>query len=183
MTKFGLAAVAAIAALLGILGFSGTAQAYPDVQHSLTVDKQVIFGGDSFTATASANVDCAWALEWNGQARESAGTTFVTTYVAPQVDEIEQIELVGTCGYAEPGARDAEANDATWRSTVTITVRPGANGAAAAAAGINRADLPGTGGPNRIFLMSGLVLLLAGATAVTVARRRAEEAELPVQTA
>jgi LPXTG-motif cell wall-anchored protein len=39
-------------------------------------------------------------------------------------------------------------------------------------------DLPNTGGPNIVFLFGGLALLLAGATAVTVARRRAEEAEI-----
>jgi hypothetical protein len=182
MTKFGFAAAAAIAALLGILGFSGSAQAYPDIQQSLTVDHQVVFGGDSFTATASANVDCAWGLEWNGQAREGASTEFTTTYTAPQVTAVEKIDLVGTCEYVEPASGAAKATAATWRDAITITVRPGAN-AAAAPVGSNSADLPGTGGPNRVFLVSGLVLLLSGATAVTVARRRAEEAELPVQTA
>jgi len=182
MTKFGYAAVAAIAALLGILGFSSSAQAYPDVQHSLTASHQVVFGGDSFTTTASANVDCAWDLEWNGQARQGDGTDFTTTYVAPQVSAVEKVELVGTCAYLEPATGSAKATAATWEDRITITVRPGANGAASPA-GNNSADLPGTGGPNRVVLMGGLVLVLAGATAVTVARRRAEEAELPVQTA
>lgn len=182
MTKFGFAAVAAIAALLGIVGFTGSAQAYPDVQHSLTVDRQVLFSGDSFTATASANVDCAWDLEWNGQAREGGGRLFETTYVAPQVTEIEKIDLVGTCEYADPADGAAKAAAATWQETVTITVRPGANGAAAPTGGAGD-DLPGTGGPNLVVLLSGLVLVLAGATAVAVARRRDEEADLPVRTA
>jgi LPXTG-motif cell wall-anchored protein len=39
-------------------------------------------------------------------------------------------------------------------------------------------DLPNTGGPNLIVLLGGLVLLVTGATAVTFARRRAEEAEI-----
>lgn len=181
MTKFGFAAVAAIAALLGILGFSSTAQAYPDVQHSLTVDKQVVFGGDSFTATASSNVDCDWDLEWNGQAREGDGTAFRTTYVAPEVSSVETIDLVGSCGYVEPTDGSAKPA-ATWESRVAITIRPGATGLAALA-GNSRADLPGTGGPNLVVLMGGLALVLAGATAVTVTRRRAEEAELPVRTA
>ncbi len=182
MTKFGFAAVAAIAALLGILGFTGAAQAYPDVQHSLTVDRQVLVGGESFTATAAANVDCAWDLEWNGQARQGNGTTFQTTYVAPEVTEIEKIDLVGTCTYVDPADVAAKAGAASWQQTVAITVRPGVSGVAAPAGGTS-GDLPGTGGPNRAVLLSGLVLVLTGATAVAVARRRAEEAELPVPTA
>jgi hypothetical protein len=45
-------------------------------------------------------------------------------------------------------------------------------------AGAAGSDLPGTGGPNRLFLVGGLLLVASGATAVTIARRRAEEAEL-----
>lgn len=182
MTKFGFGAVAAIAALLGILGFSGSAAAYPDVQQSLTVDRQVLFGGDTFTAFASANVDCGWNLQWNGQAREGSGPEFSTTYVAPQVTTITKVDLVGTCSYDDPTDGAAKASAATWKDTVTVTVRPGANGAAAPVGGTS-ADLPGTGGPNGVVLLSGLVLLLAGATAVAVARRNAEETDLPVRTA
>lgn len=182
MTKFGFAAVAAIAALLGILGFTGSAQAYPDVQHSLTVDRQVLSGGDSFTAFASANVDCTWDLAWNGLVREGRGLQFTTTYVAPQVTETETIDLVATCMYAGAASGRAQATNATWQKTVSITVRPGAS-AVAAPLGGNSSDLPGTGGPNLVVLLSGLALVLAGATAVAVARRRAEEADLPVQTA
>ena len=39
------------------------------------------------------------------------------------------------------------------------------------------------GGPDRLVLLGGLVLLMGGATAVTVARRRADQAELITQTA
>ncbi|RNL75474.1 hypothetical protein EFL95_18890 [Nocardioides marmorisolisilvae] len=62
---------------------------------------------------------------------------------------------------------DAKA-DAKSRSTTTQQVG---------------ASQPTPAGPDRIVLLSGLVLLLAGATAVTVARRNAEEVELPGQTA
>lgn len=182
MTKFGYAAVGAIVALLGILGFSTSAQAYPDVQHSLTASQQVVFGGDTFTASATSNVDCDWDLTWNGQARQGDGVDFSTTYTAPQVTSVEKMVLVGSCAYVEPADGSAKAAAATWEDRITVTIRPGAN-AAAGPTGGNSADLPGTGGPDRVVLMGGLVLVLAGATAVTVARRRAEEAELPVQTA
>ena len=190
MKKFGYVAVAAIAALLVTLGVTTSAQAYPDVQINLTANKQVVYGGGTFTATSTANVDCAWNLGWDGETRTSAGTRFVTTYKAPQVSEITKIALTGSCDYATPAsstgaaARTAArttADASTWKQQITITVLPVAS-AAASPADNNRADLPGTGGPNWIFLASGLVLLLAGASAVTLARRRAE-AELPAQTA
>ncbi len=181
MTRFGYAAVAVVAALLGIVGFSSTAQAYPEVRHSLTVDSQVVVGGDSFTATASASIDCDWDLTWNGQARQGVGTDFSTTYVAPQVSSVEKLDLVGTCAFAVSADGSAKAA-ASWQDRITITVRPGAAGAVGPASN-NGAGLPGTGGPSRAVLLGGLVLLLAGVTAVTVARRGAEEADVPVQTA
>lgn len=182
MKKFGYVAVAAIAALLVTLGVSTSAQAYPDVQINLTANKQVVYGGSTFTATSTANVDCAWNLGWDGETRTSDGTRFVTTYQAPQVSEITKVALTGSCDYANPASSArAAATASTWKQEITITVLPVAS-AAASPGGDKRADLPGTGGPNWIFLASGLVLLLAGASAVTLARRRAE-AELPAQTA
>jgi LPXTG-motif cell wall-anchored protein len=181
MKKFGYVAVAAIAALLVTLGFTGAAQAYPDVQIDLDASKQVVYGGSNFTATATANVDCAWDLEWDDVTRTGEGDRFVTVYKAPRVSEITKIALDGVCNYTAPaGTAKTAGGLATWHRQITITVLPTAS--AAASPSNNRADLGNTGGPNWVFLASGLVLLLAGASAVTLARRRAE-AELPAQTA
>ena len=77
-------------------------------------------------------------------------------------------------------ATSADAKeDAQARLPVSHHVVSGPNATPAQA----RADQPTPAGPDRIVLLSGLVLLLAGATAVTVARRNAEEVELPGQTA
>jgi LPXTG-motif cell wall-anchored protein len=182
MQKFGIVAVAAFAALLVTLGFSSAAQAYPEVQTSLTASKLTVNGGDAFSATASANVDCAWTVSWNGEERTSGGTKFVASYTAPTVTKITKVPVTATCAYvATDSSGRASAVPTVRERELTITVLPTAS-AAAAAPSQNSADLPNTGGPNRVFLLSGLVLLLAGATAVTVARRRAE-AELPAQTA
>lgn len=167
MTSFG---VLALVALLALLGFSPAAQAYPDVRIDLTVDRQVIYGGETFTATATANVDCTWRLEWDGRVRRSSGTKFVTKFRADQVTEVTKIPLRGTCQYAAAATRGA----ATWERTIVITVLPPATAVSPPAG----SDLPNTGGPDFLFLIGGLALLVAGATAVTVARRRAEEAEI-----
>lgn len=169
LTSLGVAALIALLAVLAMVGFQSPAQAYPDVQINLTVNRQVLYGGQTFTATATSNVTCAWNLEWDGTVRESTGTKFVTTYTAADVTKITKIPLHGTCVYDAPSARGA----ATWQRTLMITVLPQSSAVSPPAG----SDLPNTGGPNRLFLAGGLVLLLSGAAAVTLARRRAEEAE------
>lgn len=98
---------------------------------------------------------------------------------------------LSTAAQASPGTRVAcaplqgpcvDQPGTAQHRTVGVTVLPRANGAAPAPSD-RSADLPGSGGPNWVVLLSGLVLVLAGATAVSVARRRAEEVELPAQTA
>ncbi|MFL6158690.1 MAG: LPXTG cell wall anchor domain-containing protein [Marmoricola sp.] len=161
------------------LGFSSSAQAYPDVQVNLTVTKQIVYGGDSFTATTESNVTCDFSTEWGGTTRPGTGTSFSTEYVAPAVTRITKVPLTGECTYLTPsGSGRATSAPTTWKHTMTITVLPRAN--AAVAAGRNSTDLPSTGGPNWAFLAGGLGLVLVGAVAVTVARRRAEEADLPL---
>lgn len=174
LSSIGAIAFAGLIAALAILGFSSPAQAYPDVRIDLSVDRQTLYGGDTFTATGSSSgTTCSWTIEWNAQTRPGSSTTgnpFRTVYKAPRVSKVTKIPLHGTCGYTAPTARGA----ASWQQTITITVLP--RSAAVSAPG--GSDLPNTGGPNKLFLLGGLVLLLSGATAVTVARRRAEEAEL-----
>lgn len=177
MKKLTSLGVLALVGLLALLGFSPAAQAYPDVRIDLTVDRQIIYGGETFTATATANVNCAWNLEWDGRVRTSSGTEFVTTFRADDVSKVTKIPLHGTCQYAAPAARSERSARAaaTWERTLVITVLPPSTAVSPPAAG---SDLPNTGGPDFLFLIGGLALLVAGATAVTVARRRAEEAEI-----
>jgi LPXTG-motif cell wall-anchored protein len=175
-TPLGALALAALIAVLAMLGFSGPAQAYPEVSINLTVNRQVLYGGETFTATASStNTVCAWTLEWDGIVRTGSSTTddpFKTTYTADEVTKITKIPLHGTCSYA--GTNTSARGAATWTRTIIITVLPRSS----AVSPPGGSDLPNTGGPNLLFLAGGLALLLAGATAVTVARRRAEEAEI-----
>lgn len=176
MKKLATLGVVALVAVLCVLGFSSpAAQAYPDVRIDLSVDRQRLFGGETFTATATANVDCDWALGWAGETSTASGREFVTAYVAAEVDEVTRIPLRGNCEYDAPDARGSE----TWQRSLMITVLPrGVQVAGPQVAGPTAADLPTAGGPDRVFLVGGVVLLFAGATAVTVARRRAEEAEI-----
>ena len=87
--------------------------------------------------------------------------------------------LRATCAYDGDEKAPNTRTAATWQRTIEITVLPRRTAVSAPGVGAG-SDLPNTGGPNRLFLAGGLVLLISGATAVTLARRRAEEAELQV---
>jgi len=175
LMPLGVAVFTAFVAVLAILGAQSPAQAYPEVSISLTVNRDVLYGGQDFTATAKGNVTCDWTVAWNGTVRhagEAPNAAFNTTFTAPKVTKVTKIPLSGTCAYdaaEQPTARTA----ATWKRTIVITVLPRGSAVSAPVG----SDLPSTGGPSKLFLFGGLGLLLAGATAVTVARRRAEEAE------
>jgi len=178
LTSFGAVALAALIAVLAMVGFQSPAQAYPDATIGLSVDRAVLYGGDSFTATASSDVHCDWTLEWDGQVRQSASGTggdLTTTYTSDEVRKVTKIPLRATCAYDGTATASDERTAATWERTIVITVLPRVTAVSAPGAG---SDLPNTGGPNRLFLAGGLLLVISGATAVTVARRRAEEAEL-----
>jgi LPXTG-motif cell wall-anchored protein len=178
MRKFAIAALAVSAAWLTVLGLSSSAQAYPDVQINLTVNKPVVYSGDTFTATAAANVQCDWSVSESDSVQPGSGTTMVATYVAPKVDKITKIPLTGVCSYSDPSAAVRSSAAATYQRTTTVTVLPRA---AATTPATNGANLPKTGGPSPVFLAGGLGLLLIGGLAVFFARRRAEEAELSWQ--
>jgi LPXTG-motif cell wall-anchored protein len=178
LTSLGVAAFAALVAVLAFVGSQTPAQAYPDVQVSLEVDRTVLYGGQDFTATAQADVSCDWSLEWNGDARvaqRDPNVEFRTTYTAPGVTKVTKIPLTGTCVYdADQGSQPADRRATTWQRSIMITVLPPSSAVSPPVG----SDLPNTGGPNLLVLAGGIALLLSGAAAVTIARRRAEEAEI-----
>ena len=182
LASLGALALAALVAVLAVVGVSSPAQAYPERSFKLDVNRSVLYGGQNFTATAIGNVTCDWTLEWNGETRQAQrdpNDAFKTTYTAPDVTKVTKIPLRGTCAYdleetpVEANFR-AAVTPAEWTQTIVITVLP-RNAAVSPPGG---SDLPNTGGPDWRVLAGGLVLLLSGATAVIVARRRAEEAEV-----
>lgn len=177
LSSMGAVAFAALIAGLAVLAFSTPAQAYPDVSIDLKVNRSTLYGGQKFTATASSmGTTCNWTVEWDNRVRlgtSSDNTRFRTTFTAPGVSKVTKIPLHGTCVYSTSGTRGA----VTWARTIMITVLPSRAAVSPPTSG-GSSDLPNTGGPNMLFLVGGLVLLASGATAVTVARRRAEEAEI-----
>lgn len=178
MKKFAIAVFAVFAALFATLVLHSTAQAYPNVQASLSASDKTLVSGQEFAVTASSSTECDWALKWDGLNRSVRGTQFQTTFVAPEVDEVTTMPLSGVCTYEDPeSAARAATGDTIEPASLTFTIRPDGEEPNAAA------SLAGTGGPDRLVLLSGVALLVVGATVATVARRRAEQAELAAQTA
>jgi LPXTG-motif cell wall-anchored protein len=179
------AAFGLILALGVALGMAPAAQGYPEVSFHAEVSDQVVFSGSTFTATSSANVECAWSHEWNGTTQRGIGQSFKSTFTAPQVKRREVIPLHFTCTYAgAAGAGSTAVKMTTWQRTIDVTVVPASPQAAPPATGSGAAggptaadlgagaDMPNTGGPNALFLIAGLLLLLSGAVAVRMARSR-----------
>jgi hypothetical protein len=182
LASLGALALVALVAVLTIVGASSPAQAYPERKFDLQANRTVLYGGQSFTATAVGNVHCDWTLTWNDDSRDATrapNATFQTKYTAPDVSEVTKIPLRGSCAY-DAEEKPVQANfraavtPAVWSQKIIITVLP--RNAAVSPPGSG--SLPGTGGPDWRVLAGGLVLLVSGATAVVVARRRAEEAEV-----
>lgn len=148
------------------VGLTGTAQAYPEVTFTAEVSKDRVAPGESFTATSTATVECAWQQEWNGTTHTGAGDELTSSFTAPEVDRKTVIPVELRCEYV-PSSPGAERT--TWTRSIDVTVVPEGRIAPAAAAGA----MPDTGGPHVSFLFVGLVLLLSGAVAVRVARGRA----------
>jgi LPXTG-motif cell wall-anchored protein len=174
--------VAALLGLLAVIGLAPAAQAYPEVVIDLSAHPTVLYGGETFTATATSNVDCDWTLEWNGDSRDkNASQQFVTTYTAPDVTKITKIPLHGTCVYTLPDgatpvtgrqvARSAAGPLVTWKRTIMITVLP--RGSAVSPPG-GGGHLPNTGGPQLWILLLGIGLAGAGAVVTVRSRRRVQ---------
>ncbi len=176
MNKLGTMIVVALLGILAAVGFAPAAQAYPDAQQNLTVDRQSLFGGESFTAFATSNVSCDWTLEWNGESRTQTSENFTTSFEAPIVTEATDIPLNGTCLYdslEEPRVAARAAAQVAFEKTIVITVLPRSDEVSPPGDGD---DLPNTGGPNLWILIAGLVALVGGAFVVRAAKSHRNQA-------
>ncbi len=171
MNQLGTIIMIALMGVLATVGFAPAAQAYPDAQQNLTVDRQSLYGGESFTAFATSNVNCDWTLEWNGESRTQTSEDFTTSFVAPVVTEVTEISLNGSCAYDSleaPRAASKASAVSTFEKTIVITVLPQSN----AVSPPGDDDLPNAGGPNLWILIAGIAAVLAGAVVIRSAKSR-----------
>lgn len=172
MKTFRTALVSALAAGLALLTLAPAAQAYPEPNFDISVNHQVVVGGNDFIANARANVDCSdWTLSFLEQSASGVGKTLDHAFTTPVVKKKAVYPMQATCRYAAAGSGAASAAQQTWRGEIPITVLPEATAQGGPHANTG-GGLPGTGGPSFWILLAALVLLLGGATALLRSRRR-----------
>lgn len=195
MKNLRLAAAAAIAGVVTLLS-SGAAQAYPDVPNvTLTIPDSVIYGGETFSYTAKADVDCEWTVTYaEGRAsgvaadQNGSGKSLSGSYKTKVVSKTFKSPITATCVYDDGvpavSAKIVTGNDVTpaLYSGSASTLQAATQDASASATvtllprgGDDEDDngaLPDTGGSNLWILVLGAGLVLAGGGALYASRRR-----------
>jgi LPXTG-motif cell wall-anchored protein len=161
--------LAALGAALLMVGTAPAASAYPEQTCDVTVDRQVLDPGDSFTVTGkAAGVDASnqtlpssafsWAFSWNGVTKHRTGAVASATFTAPHVTTTRKIRLT---------ARSTSPLGECVRH-LDITVVAASVAGPTGGGGL----LPSTGGPAFWLLVAAVALLLVGGGTVIRTRRR-----------
>jgi LPXTG-motif cell wall-anchored protein len=172
MKKLALTVGAALGAALLVLGVTPAATAYPEQTCTVSVDRQQVYPGETFTAYGQVSgVDAAnqplpssafrWSFQWNGVTKERTGASVKVSFKAPKVSRSRTITLTARSSSA--------AGDCVRHIDVTVVnadVSPPKSG------GGSGGGLPGTGGPEFWILVAGLVLVVGGGGAMAASRRR-----------
>jgi len=188
LLRLGVAAFIAMA--VAVVGM-GTAQAYPTPVFSLTLNRHVVYGGDTVQATVKADVTCTtWTVQFLGQTATGHNTeTFVHTFTTNKVAKKQVHQVTARCTYdsAAAGAGNAvrivAAQSGLLHSPVTILPRSSGsggvdgngngNGSSGATSGSGGGSgLPNTGGPAFWIALLALALVLGGGAAMARGRRQ-----------
>ncbi|MCW2784921.1 MAG: hypothetical protein JWP74_1438 [Marmoricola sp.] len=157
----------------------------PTDAFTLTVSHHDVDAGQTFTATARAHGRCQWLMEWNGLTRTTVSRVFETTWTAPAVTRDRRIVLTATCVEDpvrsavrhRPGPRSGARRSAPRtdrqslvvrvpphrHQSIPITVHPGGAVTPPHGGGVGPIGLPNTGGPPFWLVITGFVLVFAGA--------------------
>lgn len=169
----------ALVSLGGLVALAPSASAYPAPVFDVSVNHQVLVGGNPFTATATASVTCnGWTLTFLDQSASANGTKYVHTFSTPVVQKKTVYNLHATCSYTAVSGRAGAALmpvAQTWTGDIPITLLPkgssgggsGSNGGGSDHNGV----LPGTGGPGFWVLTLAILLLLGGLGTMVRSRR------------
>lgn len=173
MKKLAALCIAALGATLLVLGTSPSASAYPELTCDVTVDRQVVHPGETFTATGKAAafdengmfVDPSsihWTFRWNGVTKKRTGAVVHASFTAPQVTHARTIRLTAR----------AETAQGPCVHHIDITVQAASVAGPTSGGGGSGGVLPNTGGPVFWILVAALALVLAGGGTVVATRKR-----------
>ena len=193
MKNLRLAAAASVAVAVSVLS-AHSAQAYPDSPNvTIAIPSSVLVGGNNFTFSASADVDCDWTVTYkDGRAagvpadQTGSGKSVSGSYDTKVVSKTFRSPITATCAYdanASGSSTSAAKND-TASASATVTLLPvgapsGDDGDSDAGTGNGEGGsedgngiLPDTGGSNLWILVAGGALVVVGGGAVIASRRR-----------
>ncbi len=171
-----LATAAALAATFTLF-MGGAAQAYPDPTITISIPGNEIIGGDTFDFTASSgDVDCDWTVTYGGAQQTGSGTSISGTYDTPAVSKRTATTITAVCEYqtatsSASAAATAEVSAAdTASASATVYLLP--RGGDTDGGSDDNGALPDTGGSNLWIVIVGAALLVVGAAALALSRRR-----------
>jgi LPXTG-motif cell wall-anchored protein len=162
--------LAAVGAGLLVVSTAPAASAYPDLTCDVSVDRQVVHPGDTFTVTGRTlvAVDSAnnpvpssaihWTFKWNGVTKHRTGKVVHASFTAPKVSSTRTITL--TARNSSPAGECT--HDIDIKVQATSVAGPHTGGGL----------LPNTGGPAFWLLLAAVALLLVGGGTVVRTRRR-----------
>lgn len=170
MKKVLLVVAAMAVSLFAFVGFAPTASAYPEVTCNIVVEPVNAKPGEpvtvhcSLTETgnriSSARVltaaDTTWVVTFAGQTHRGTGAGFTTVFIAPDVKTTTTYQVHAVSN--NPDGKCERRANVVVSPEVTIVDAPGGG-------------LPGTGGPQLLLLLGGLVLVSVGGVAVVRSRR------------
>lgn len=160
MKKIATLCLAALGGLVLTLGIAPAASAYPEQTCNVTVDRQVVDPGDTFTVTGRwESTNASWTFRWNGVTKHRTGAEVHASFTAPEVATSRTITLK---------ARATSPTGSTCIHDLDITVGTAIVAGPTGGGGL----LPNTGGPTFWLLVAAIVLLLGGGGALLASRRR-----------
>lgn len=123
----------ASAALIGLvlLVLSPPAYSYPDTTPTvkLTVSSTMLVGGRTFTAKASADTSCVWAMTYLKQHAAGSGSSLSHRFTTPVVTKRTKTTVTVRCSYDPTGARPtAGGQTSTVSRSATVTLLPRSSG-------------------------------------------------------
>ena len=171
--KFRLIAAAVIAGAATLLSSGAANAGYPVPPITITIDDNILVGGNTFHYTADAgDVECDWTITYDeGRApgvdavQTGSGTSISGSYKTKVVSKKFKSPITAECQY-ETGEGEVSASAvATASASATITLLPKGSGDDGGA-------LPDTGGSNLSLILLGGGLVLVGGGVTYMARRR-----------
>lgn len=190
--KIRLIAAAVIAGAATLLSAGSANAGYADPPITLTIDDNILVGGNTFSYVADAgSVECDWTITYNeGRApgepavQTGSGTSKSGSYDTKVVSKVFKSKIKAVCEYDDGQTASAEVattapafySTGSGASTLQTAIQEASASATVTllprGSGDDGDSLPDTGGSNLSLILLGGGLVLVGGGVTYMARRR-----------